>query len=924
MTGQTISHYEVLEPLGAGGMGVVYRGRDLNLNRFVALKFLAPELTRNDSAKRRFIQEAQAASALDHSNICTIHEIAETPDGQSFIVMTCYEGETLKERLERGPLKLEDALDIAMGIGAALAAAHDSGIVHRDIKPANVMVTRRGEVKVVDFGLATLIGELGVTRTRPTQPGVIVGTVAYMSPEQALGDAVDERTDIWALGVVLYEMVSGRRPFDGGQPASTLHAVAHVHPAPLTSLRTGVPIDLDRIVMRALAKSPPDRYQSAADLVSELTQLRHASDRAARVATPAPAARPRRWTWRRAGALLVSLVTLGASAAYLVRSRHPDRVPTFANLVQVTSAIGVEDHPAWSPDGRTLAYEAGGSGSASSGGNWDIWVMQVGGGAAINRTADHHGDDRFPVWSPDGRQIAFWSGRDGGGCFVMPALAGAPRKIATSSRLSSDASRPQWSSDGTKLACITASFGAPDDVAVNIVSLGSGEANTIALPGHGFRYDLAWSADGRFFAYVISDGGLTADVSQLMVVRAGDEKAVAVTDGRTQVRGPFWSADGRWLYYVTNREGSMDIWRQSLARDGALAGSPIRVTTGLEVRQATFSADGAKLAYAKGREVANVWSVPVRSDRPATWADARQVTFDHARIAYLDLSPDGRTLAVSSDRSGNLDLWVMPADGGEMRPITTDPTPDWAPKWSPDGKQLAFYAYRTGNRDVWVLPLDGGPARQLTRDPAADMFPRWSADGREIVFGSGRRPPGVSVWSVPAIGGEERADRQPSFIVGRRETRLVSGRTVARLLGQASRRGSAALAGPRRRFECRAGDHWTRRRRRSSLVARRAAALLHRWAGACGKPLGRLAGRSPRAARHGTDRPPRASDEGRAGDRRTAAVLQLGGESRGHLGDGRNRFPARVSVRRTGRGPTNETNPTTTRQRSRLPRSCDS
>ncbi len=153
MTGQTISHYEVLEPLGAGGMGVVYRGRDLNLNRFVALKFLAPELTRNDSAKQRFIQEAQAASALDHSNICTIHEIAETPDGQSFIVMTCYEGETLKERLERGPLKLDDALDIAMGIGAALAAAHESGIVHRDIKPANVMVTRRGEVKVVDFGL---------------------------------------------------------------------------------------------------------------------------------------------------------------------------------------------------------------------------------------------------------------------------------------------------------------------------------------------------------------------------------------------------------------------------------------------------------------------------------------------------------------------------------------------------------------------------------------------------------------------------------------------------------------------------------------------------------------------------------------------------------------------------------------------------
>jgi TolB protein len=240
-----------------------------------------------------------------------------------------------------------------------------------------------------------------------------------------------------------------------------------------------------------------------------------------------------------------------------------------------------------------------------------------------------------------------------------------------------------------------------------------------------------------------------------MVVRAGDEKAVAVTDGRTKVRGPFWSADGRWLYYVTNREGAMDIWRQSFARDGALSGPPIRLTTGLEVRQGALSADGTKLAYSKGRDVANVWSVPMLPDRVATWADARQVTFDHALIEFLDLSPDGRTLAVSSDRSGNYDLWLMPAAGGEMRPITTDPTPDWAPMWSPDGKQIAFYSYRTGNRDVWVLPLDGGPARQLTHDPAADMAPRWSADGREIVFGSGRRHP-FSVWIVQATGGQER------------------------------------------------------------------------------------------------------------------------------------------------------------------------
>jgi Tol biopolymer transport system component len=754
MTGQTITHYEVLEKLGGGGMGVVYRARDLHLNRFVALKFLAPELTRNDGAKRRFIQEAQAASALDHSNICTIHEIAETPEGQSFIVMACYEGETLKDRIERGPLKLDEALDIAIGIGTALVAAHESGIVHRDIKPANVMLTRRSEVKVVDFGLAKLIDEFGITRTSITQPGTTVGTVAYMSPDQTLGAAVDQRTDIWALGVVLYEMVSGRRPFDGGQPASILHAVAHEQPAPLTSLRTGVPIDLDRIVMRALAKQPNDRYQSAADLVSEVRQLRHASDRAATAAEIAAPARESRWTWRSAAFLIVALLALGAGAAYVFRGRNVDRAPTFANLVQVTSAIGVEDYPTWSPDGRTLAYEAGDVSPTSQSGNVDIWVTQVGGGAAINRTADHQGEDRFPVWSPDGRQIAFWSSRDGGGCFVMLALAGAPRKTAASGQLF-NASRPQWSADGTKLACVAAPSDSPNRVGVDIISLGSGEAKTIALPGDGRRFDLAWSADGRSFAYVSSPAGLDSDVSQLLMLRAGDDKAVAVTDGRTKVRGPFWSADGRWLYYVTNREGAMDIWRQSFTRDGTLAGPPGRVTTGLEVRQAAVSADGAKLAYSKGRSVANVWSVPILSDGVATWADAHQVTFDHALIEFLDLSPDGRTLAVSSDRSGNQDVWLMPADGGEMRPITTDPTPDWAPRWSPDGKQMAFYSYRSGNRDIWILPLEGGPARQLTHDPAADLLPRWSSNGREIVFLSGRRPPG-GIWIVQATGGEPK------------------------------------------------------------------------------------------------------------------------------------------------------------------------
>jgi Tol biopolymer transport system component/serine/threonine protein kinase len=767
--GRQFGPYMMVAPLGAGGMG-----------RDVAIKILPPHLTADAERVARFAREARLLAALSHPHIAAIYGLEEV-DGASALVLEFVDGPTLADRLERGPLPLAEAIPLARQIADALDAAHEKGIVHRDLKPANIILQRglsasgvpSGELcaKVLDFGLAkTIASDLhddtpqdasshGVTH------GQILGTLPYMSPEQAKGLAVDKRTDIWAFGCVLFEMLTARLAFAGDTVSDTLVAILDREPD-WARLPAATPLSVRTLLERCLRKDPRQRLHDIADARIELhdvermddragRQLPHASDRTAITAESTAPVRQRRWPWRSAAALLVSLLTLGAGAAYVLRGRNPDRLPTFGNLVQVTSAIGVEDYPAWSPDGRTLAYEAGGSGPGSSGGNWDIWVAQVGGGAAINRTPDHQGEDRFPVWSPDGRQIAFWSSRDGGGCFVMPALAGAPRKIATSGLR--HPSRPQWSADGTKLACVTAPDNAFRDAGVDVVSLRNGEAKTMALPGDGFRFDLAWSADGRFFAYVDGDGGLDSDVSQLKVVRAGDDKAVAVTDGRTKVRGPFWSADARWLYYVTNRDGAMDVWRQSLARDGALVGPSIRVTTGLEVREAALSADGAKLAYSRGREVANAWSVPVLSDRPATWADARQVTFDHALIEFLDLSPDGKTLAVSSDRSGNLDLWLVPTDGGEMRPITTDPTPDWAPRWSPDGKEIAFYSYRTGNRDVWVLPLDGGPARQLTRDPEADMTPRWSADGREIVFGSARSPNQFGswrVWIVSAAGGQ--------------------------------------------------------------------------------------------------------------------------------------------------------------------------
>ncbi len=269
MIGQTISHYKILGKLGAGGMGVVYKAQDTKLKRTVALKFLPPELTRDPEAKERFIHEAQAASALDHNNICTIYEVAETDEGQLFIAMACYEGETLKKRIDRGPLTIQDALDIGLQVAQGLQKAHEKGIVHRDIKPANILITTDGVAKIVDFGLAKLAGQ-----TKLTKAGSTLGTEAYMSPEQARGETVDHRTDIWSLGVMMYEMVTGQLPFKSEYHEALAYSILNEQPSPVTGLRTGVPMELERIISKCIEKKAVDRYQHADELLVDLKSLK--------------------------------------------------------------------------------------------------------------------------------------------------------------------------------------------------------------------------------------------------------------------------------------------------------------------------------------------------------------------------------------------------------------------------------------------------------------------------------------------------------------------------------------------------------------------------------------------------------------------------------------------------------------------------
>ncbi|MDZ7291739.1 MAG: protein kinase [candidate division KSB1 bacterium] len=269
MIGKTISHYRILEKLGEGGMGIVYKAEDTKLKRLVALKFLAMDLTRDDEAKERFIHEAQAAAALDHPNICEIHEIDETEDGQLFIVMAYYEGETLKQQVARGKLQVANVIEIAIQITQGLAKAHEHGITHRDIKPANVMITNDGVAKILDFGLAKLAGQVGLTKA-----GMTVGTVAYMTPEQTRGEEVDHRTDIWSLGVVLYEMLTGQLPFKGAYEQAVIYSILNEEPEPVTAVRTDLPAELDHIVSKAIAKNPAERYQQVGDLAADLKSLR--------------------------------------------------------------------------------------------------------------------------------------------------------------------------------------------------------------------------------------------------------------------------------------------------------------------------------------------------------------------------------------------------------------------------------------------------------------------------------------------------------------------------------------------------------------------------------------------------------------------------------------------------------------------------
>jgi len=464
--GSRLDAYEIVRPLGSGGMGEVWLATEVRLGRKVALKVLPADLTQDTLRVHRFEQEARAASALNHPNVCTVLALGETADGQHYIAMEYVEGQTLRQRLSTSRLTIRESLDIAIQVAAALSAAHAAGIVHRDIKPENAMIRPDGFVKVLDFGLAKLapvapkIAGGDTTQTvLKTEAGVVVGTAAYMSPEQARGQEVDARTDIWSLGVMLYEMIAGRSPFAASSGTDVLAAILDRDPLPLARFEPETPPELQRILTKCLRKERALRYQVVQDLLLDLQTLREALPAQVRsgsgpAALSPAAAEPRAASGsvvsKRLGRRLmlagtVTLLLVGAAlGAWWWRTKAPTGSPSVGApverpLTRLTFAPGLQTDVTFSPDGRFIAY------ASDQGGNFDIWVQPLAGGGDPVQVTKSPAADTEPDWSPDGGQIVFRSERDGGGLFVVSALGGPERRLTTFGV------RPKWSSDGSRV-----------------------------------------------------------------------------------------------------------------------------------------------------------------------------------------------------------------------------------------------------------------------------------------------------------------------------------------------------------------------------------------------------------------------------------------------------------------------------------------
>jgi eukaryotic-like serine/threonine-protein kinase len=761
LIGQKIGHYQIIREIGRGGMGVVYLAEDINLSRRpVALKLLPTHLTTDPERLRRFEREARAASALNHPNILTIHEIGER-DSRHFIVTEFIDGVTLREQMRIKELKLSEALNIAAQIASALVAAHKAGIVHRDIKPENIMIRGDGYLKVLDFGLAKLTEHSPAVDTEAatrammnTNPGAVMGTAGYMSPEQARGLAVDARTDIWSLGVVLYEMVTKRVPFAGETPSHVIVSILEQEPPPLADYLPEAPARLQEIISKALCKNREERYQSINELLIDLKSLGQELGPDAEIGPV---------KWLKAGSGLASertaknvfsasrlrwlaavLVLVVGGSLWFYRTRRTAALLPLMKVGPFTSFPGKKAHPAFSPDGNQIAFAWGGEKDE----NLQLYVKQVGSENPVRITFSSPDWDYSPNWSPDGQRIAFLRFSKGDrAIFTVSALgaAGSERKLLSLAP-KAGADRIDWSPDGRSIA--TPDRNSKEEPrSIFLVSPETGEKRVLTSPPARSVGDAdpTFSPDSQTLAFVRWDTLITSDL-YLVPVIGGEPRRL--TFDSMLISGLAWTLDGREIVFSSNRGGTPCLWRIPV-----FGGTPERLAVGGDnVGRSSIARQGHRLAYVQGFQSVNINRIEVAgatslNNPPPTLIGSTRTQ------SGPQFSPDGKSIAFQTDRSGSPEIWMCDSEGLNPIRLTSFGGPEvGSPRWSPDGKQLAFDSHAKGHADIYVLSVEGGLPRRITSESSTDVLPSWSKDGRWIYFASNRSG-NDQVWKVPVEGG---------------------------------------------------------------------------------------------------------------------------------------------------------------------------